>query len=258
MKKKGVLLCICAICITCISGMLIGCSAIKNDSAEDGSMDITGDSQDGNIENPPDQSLALEENKYRSVLLGKSNFICTDLGNKSLNISEIGQAVTDDDSVTVTAAKFTVIDMDGDGEDEAVLWLQINGASDYGFAVLHDLNGEIYGYTLQYRACMDLKTDGTFLFSGGAADSGIGKMTFSETGYSVSALACSQSGYDANNELTMQYFVNDEPCSEDEFNDIISGQEEKTNVEWHDLSEDNVNSAFVQLFSTTIFSARLN
>ncbi len=101
------MLCICAICITLISGMLIGCSAIKNE----------------NIENPPEQSVELEGNNYKSILLGKSNFICTSLANKSLNISEIGQAVTDDDSVTVSAAKFTIIDIDGDGEDEAVLWL---------------------------------------------------------------------------------------------------------------------------------------
>ena len=278
-KKNGLLLCICAIGITLISGMLIGCSAIKNelpeetvqiesitpsiedntntqtDSADDSSTDlssdvptddsgtdITSDIQNGNIENPPEPSVELEENAYKSILLGKSNFICTDLANESLNISEIGRAVTDDDSVTVSAAKFTIMDIDGDGKDEAVLWLQINNISDYGFEILHYRNGEIYGYTLQYRAFMNLKTDGTFLFSGGAADYGIRKMTFSETGYSVRALAYSQSGYDENNELTIQYFVNDEPCSEDEFNDILSGQEQKADVEWYDLSENNVNA----------------
>lgn len=130
-KKNGLLLCICAICITLISGMLIGCSAIKNelpeetvqiesisqslendtntqtDSADDNSTDlsndaptdgsgtdITSDIQNGNIENPPEQSVELEENTYKSILLGKSNFICTNLANESLNISEIGQAVT--------------------------------------------------------------------------------------------------------------------------------------------------------------------
>ena len=133
------------------------------------------------------------------------------------------------------------MDIDGDGEDEAVLWLQINNISDYGFEILHDQNGEIYGYTLQYRAFMNLKTDGTFLFSGGAADTGIGKMTFSETGYSVNTQAYSQSGYDTNNELNVQYFINDESCSEDEFNDILSGQEQKADVEWYDLSENNIN-----------------
>ena len=230
--------------------MLIGCSAIKNDLPEETvqiepinqSLEDNTNTQNGNIEDSPEQSVELEENAYKSILLGKSNFICTDLANESLNISEIGRAVTDDDSVTVSATKFAMIDIDGDGEDEVVLLLQINGISDYGFEILHYRNGEIYGYTLPYRAFMNLKTDGTFLFSGGAADYGIGKMTFSETGYSVRAMAYSQSGYDENNELTIQYFVNDEPCSEDEFNDVISGQEQKADVEWYDLSENNVNA----------------
>lgn len=278
-KKNGLLLCICAICVTLISGMLIGCSAIRNelpeetvqiesistsledntntqtDSADDSSTDlssdtptddsgtdITSDIQNGNIENPPEPSVELEGNTYKSILLGKSNFICTNLANESLNISEIGQAVTDDESVTVSATKFTVMDIDGDGEDEAVLWLQINNISDYGFEILHYQNGEIYGYTLQYRTFMNLKTDGTFLFSGGAADSGIGKMIFSETGYNVNTQAYSQSGYDTNNELNVQYFINDESCSEDEFNDILNGQEQKADVEWYDLSENNINA----------------
>ena len=249
-KKNGLLLCICAICITLISVMLIGCSAIKNDLPEETvqiepinqSLEDNTNTQNGNIEDSPEQSVELEENAYKSILLGKSNFICTDLANESLNISEIGRAVTDDDSVTVSAAKFTIMDIDGDGEDEAVLWLQINNISDCGFEILHYQNGEIYGYTLQYRTFMNLKTDGTFLFSGGAADSEIGKMTFSETGYSVNTQAYSQSGYDTNNELNVQYFINDESCSEDEFNDVLNGQEQKTDAEWFELSENNINA----------------
>ncbi len=258
-KKNGLFVCICIICITLISGMLIGCSAIKGDTddtpdtqaendsaqadaADDNSTDISHDTQNGNVENPAEPSLTLEENNYKSVLLGKSNFICPPLSSTGLNISEIRRAVTADDSVTVSAVKFAVLDLDGDGEEEVVLWLQINGISDYGFEILHERDGEIYGDTLPYREFMDLKTDGTFLFSGGAADSGIGKMSFSEIGYRVNSQAYSQSGYDSNNELTVQYFVNDESCSEDEFKEVINGQEQKADVEWYDLSEDNINA----------------
>ena len=273
-KKNGLFVCILTICITLISGMLIGCSARKSDSSgepiqtdlettnpgiddtpntqakdddaqadtvDDSNTDISNDTQNGNVENPIEQPILSEENNFRSILLGKSNFICTDLANKSLNIGEIGQAITDDDSAAVSAVKFAVIDLDDDGEDEIVLWLK-NGMSDCGFEILHDQNGEIYGYTLWYRAFMELKTDGTFLSSGGAADSRIGKMSFSETGYSVTSQAYSQSGYDSDNELTVQYFINNESCSEDEFNDKINAQEQKADVEWYDLSENNVNA----------------
>ena len=273
-KKNGLFVCMCTICVTLISGMLIGCSAIKSDSekepmqteletmnpniedildtqaendsvqadtADDGSIDISDNTQDGNAANPAEQQFTSDVNNYRSVLLGKSNFICTDLENKSLNISEIGQAITADDSAAVSVVKFAVIDLDDDGEDETVLWLQ-NGMYDCGFEILHEQNGEIFGYTLWYRAFMELKADGTFMFSSGAADSGIGKMSFSETGYSINSQADSQSGYNSENELTVEYFINNEPCSEDEFYDRISAQEQKANAEWYDLSEDNVNA----------------
>lgn len=281
-RKNGAFLCICAICITLLSGMAIGCSAIKSDapqepvqtdpdtanpgleentntqaadsdiqtadsstqatSANDSNMDISGDPQPETMESLPEQPLPSEETTYSSILLGKSNFICADLANESLNINEAGRAVTDDDSVTVSATKFTVIDLDGDGSDEVVCWLQINGLSDYGFLILHDQNGEIYGYTLQYRAFINLKTDGTFLFSGGSADTGTGKLFFSETGYGISEQAYSQSAYDADNELTIQYFINEEPCSEDEFQDAINSQDQKPDVTWYDLSESNINA----------------
>lgn len=228
-KKNGLLPCICAVCIALISGMLSGCSTAKKGSPKEPAQAESG--------------AANTRADYKSVLLGKGVFLCTDLANKSLTVSEIGQAVTEDESMAVNATKFAMTDLDGDGEDEAILWLQINGGSDCGYEVLHDQNGTIYGYTLPYRAFMNLKTDGTFLFSSGAADSGIGKMTFSETGYLISSQAYSQSEYDANNELAVQYFVNEESCSEDEFYNAMSAWEQKTDVEWHDLSESNISAA---------------
>ncbi|MDE7436019.1 MAG: M56 family metallopeptidase [Lachnospiraceae bacterium] len=217
-RKNGVSVLICAIMAAVSLGTLVGCSITKENTED--------------------------ENNYKSILLGNRNFICTDLGNKSLNIEEIGQAVTDDDSITVSATKFTIIDLDGDGEDEVILWLQINGISDYGFEVLRYQHGEFYGYTLQYRAFMNLKTDGTFTFSGGTADSGIGRLTFSATEYSINSLIYSQSEYDANNELMIQYFANGESCSAYEFDNAVNSQEQKTDVKWYDLSDDNINSVF--------------
>lgn len=231
----------------------------EEDTKEENTVDTTAtdekieESEENEVENPSElkssdvetePSPNLEENNYKSVLLGEKDFNCIALENKSLNISEIGQAVTDDDSVTISVTKFAIIDIDGDGETETVLWIQINGVSDYGFEVLRYQNGEIYGYTLQYREFMNLKTDGTFTFSNGAADFGIGKMTFSSTEYSINNLAYSQSEYDSNNNLTVQYFVNNESCSEDEFNNIINGQEQKIDVKWYDLSDDNINVVF--------------
>lgn len=156
--------------------------------------------------------------------------------------------VTDDDSIVVEIPQFAIIDLDNDGENEIVLWIQMNGVSDYGFEILRYQNGVVYGYTLPYRGFMNLKTDRTFLFSGGAADLGIGKLKFSENGYNVDKLHYSEARYDSNNELSVQYFGNGVPCSEEEFNVIVGNQEEKSNVNWYNLTDDSVNSAFENRF----------
>lgn len=204
-------------------------------------------SQQSFFDEETEQLLESNENNYKSILLGNRDFICTDLENQSLNITQIRQAVTDYDSITVNPIKFVVIDLDGDSKEEIVLWLQVNGIFDYGFEILHYQNEEIYGYTLPYRVFMNLKTDGTFLFEGSADDFGIGKLIFSTTGYSISEQVYSQLQYNSNNILAIQYFANGETCSEDEFNDAINSQEQKTDVTWHDLSAENINNIFRNL-----------
>lgn len=188
-------------------------------------------------------SMSIEE-RYRAILLNNGEFVCTDLQNKGLSIEKIKEAVTDDDSVTVGVSKFAYVDLNNDGVNELVLWIQINGISDYGFEILRYQEDAVYGYTLPYTAFMDLKTDGTFIFSGGAADTGIGKMRFAESGYTVDKLYYSESGYDPDNELEVQYFADGEKCPEEEFNDIMRQQEEKQNIRWYDLTPEGVRSSF--------------
>lgn len=267
-KKNGLLLCICAVCITLISGMLIGCSVINNDSPEesgqtdldntnpslednsntqadspdDSDTDISNDAQNENTENPSEQSLGSEEKSYKSVLLGESNFRNrSGLVDESLNISEIKRVINDDEDLIARVLKFAVVDLDGDEEEEVVLWIQVYDNDYWGFEILHYLNGEIYGYPIWYRAFMNLKTDGTFTTSYSAADQGMGRMTFSENGYSVSE-AYTHTTFLGDGEYTVEYFVDNEPCSMDDYFDVVEGQGKKADVEWYDFSEDNINA----------------
>lgn len=195
------------------------------------------------VEGDEKSPLSAEDN-YKAVLLNNGDFISTDMQNKKMNLTNIKEVVTDDESITVAATKFAVMDLDNDGQNEIVLWIQINGVSDYGFEILRYQEGVVYGYTLQYREFMDLKTDGTFTFSEGAADSGIGKLSFSENGYVIDKLYYSESQYNSNNELEVQYIANGTLYSEEEFNNDMSHQGEKSNVKWYDLTPGNVESAF--------------
>lgn len=221
----------------------------ETNSAQSQVGEDASDNQSNSISDKQDEEVqsAIEES-YKAILLGGGDFVSTDLHNMELNLENIREAVTDDDSVKVKATKFTIVDLDGNGENEIVLWIQINDISDYGFEVLHYQDEEVYGYTLPYREFMNLKTDGTFLFSGGADDTGIGKLRLSDGGYTIDKLYYSESQYNSNNELKVQYFANGEPCSEDEFNNAMNQQEEKTNVGWYDLTADSVELAFENRF----------
>lgn len=205
--------------------------------------------QSKTFSNEEGEKLSLSpEESYRAVLLDNGNFISTDLQNKKLNLSEIKKVVTDDEDITASVSKFTIADLSSNGENEVILWIQINGVSDFGFEILQYKDGDVYGYTLSYREFMNLKTDGTFIFSSGVANSGIGKLIFSENGYTVDKLYYSEGQYDSNNEFKIQYFANGEVCSEEEFNDAMSRQEEKTNVKWYDLSSKSVDSALESVY----------
>lgn len=176
---------------------------------------------------------------YQSVLQNKAEFFSTD-ANKNLNISQLNQAVSDDSGVTAKAAKLAMVDLENDGTPEVILWLVVNNNDYYGFEVLRYQDGVVYGYTLPYRAFMDLKADGTFSFSSGAADYGFGTVKFTEKGYSVEKISYCESGYDSNNNQSISYFVDHESAAENDFLSALNKQSEKTGVTWYDFTDDNI------------------
>ena len=62
--------------------------------------------------------------------------------------------------------------------------------------------------------------------------------------YAIDKLYYSESQYNSNNELEVQYIANGTSYSEEEFNNDMSHQGEKSNVKWYDLTPGNVESAF--------------
>lgn len=199
-------------------------------------------------ENPPTtqsplpiQSSSGNETGFQSVLQGRTPFFSAD-ANQSLSINELGQAIGIDSSIPVKPVKFAVIDLDGDDVQEIVLWLQVNENDSYGFEILRQQGGKIYGYTLVYRAFMDLKRDGTFSFSSGAADSGFGSISFADKSYKIDEIAYSKATYDTNNELSVSYFVNSQAATEAEFLSAVEEQNRKESVLWYDFNDNNIAS----------------
>lgn len=175
----------------------------------------------------------------KAVLQGNTEFFSTD-ANKNLNISQLNQAVSDDSNVTATVTKFAIVDLDIDGTSEVILWLTVNNDDYYGFEVLRYQNGMVYGYTLWYRSFMDLKANGRFSFSSGAADSGFGTLAFTENTYSIDKITYSESSYDSNNNMSISYFVNQQSATEDEFLSAVNRQGEEPDVTWYDFTDENI------------------
>lgn len=228
-KRRGIVLSV--LTILCVASVAVGLvlrpsaetawnepgGGNQSDPFENGGEPSDGNNGNLDGENGNPQPSSVES--FKAILLENGSFLNADLQSQEFSLANIGKVVTDDDSITVGVDKFTIIDLDGDGEDEIVLWIQVNGVVDYGFEVLHYQDGTVYGSTLPYRAFMDLKADGTFLYSSGAADSGVGRLKFAEDGRAIV----------------------------EELNDDVDYQEEKTDVAWFDLSADNVNMAFGNL-----------
>ena len=82
-------------------------------------------------------------------------------------------------------AQYSFVDMDGDGVRELVV---LSAKMDY-FLVLRYNGGQVTGYMVPYRGLMQLRTDGRFWSSGGAALSVIGRMSFDGPDYTVTELA---------------------------------------------------------------------
>lgn len=177
---------------------------------------------------------------FQPVLRGNAPFFSTDLG-RSVTLGDLDQVVSAE-GVCAKAVKFTLADLDGDGMPEVILRLQVNEDPYFGFEILRQHGGQIYGYTMAYRALMDLKQDGTFSFSGGANDSGFGSLSFTDQGYTVHEIAYSQSGYDAGNELTVSYTVGGQAASQEEYQAAVQAQAEKESVSWHDFTDENLAS----------------
>ncbi len=205
-------------------------------------LNAEAENEDSFNEKFQEQKDALE--KFKAILLEDGNFVSTDLDGQNLSIEDMWRVVTTDDSIAVNAVNFAVIDLDSDGQSEVVLGIQAGGDPYYGFEVLQYRDEAVYGYTLPYRAFMNVKTDGTFHFSSGAADSGAGRLFLSETGYTIKEQVCSQSEYNSDNELTVQYYIDEMSCSEEEFHNAMDQQDQKMDIKWYDFSTEAITTAF--------------
>ncbi len=219
---------------------LSGSSSPSSNKISDASVPPSPSStpSDSKSENTEAQILSNnpELEAYKAVLQNKAEFFSTD-NKKNLYLNDF---LTNKEiyEPIFKATHFTVLDMDGDKVPEVVLELSV-GDNPQFYEVLHYMNGVVYGYLIVYRGLEELKADGTFCFSSGAADNGWGKLRFESNAFKTDILGYSKSSQGDTN-LTISYFINNKPVTKESFDSFMNEQSGKKGAVWYEFSQKNI------------------
>lgn len=118
---------------------------------------------------------------YENILQGTGTFYSTEAG-QNLTLEKYCTSLEEYEKGPVSVAKFTLADMDADGNRELILWLCQNEKT-YGFLILRVYDGNaVRGWLLPGAQMHDLKKDGSFLWIGNP-NAEENRLRFSEEGY---------------------------------------------------------------------------
>lgn len=181
----------------------------------------------------------------RFTLLGERLFTDVDTG-LVLDVSRALEAVTSDTSFTARPVRFAYLDLDGDGIEEAVLWLEAGGSgTPLAFLILRwQDGGRVFSYTRFPRSFQGLKQDGSFNFSSSAAAYGVGRLTFAAAGEgrpdecATRDLAL-QEPLDSNWDR-LAWYVEGAPATQAEFDAAWEEYSAKTDAVWHDFTPETI------------------
>ena len=162
-------------------------------------------------------------------LNGKENFILA-INNTNINIKDVPNLFNKDDLYT-KIENYAVLDLDGDSNNEVILYITAVSNDMGGLLILHQIDNEIYGYKTNYREITLLKEDSTFCYSDptGIKESGIARISnFNKNGYSINKIA-----YTMNTTERNIYNINNKSVSEDEYNSFMNEQNSKNEIVWN-------------------------
>ncbi|MDR0906521.1 MAG: hypothetical protein LBN00_10190 [Oscillospiraceae bacterium] len=173
---------------------------------------------------------------YKAVLRDESGFFADGRGmTNKISLSDLYYDADEPWEI----GQFAVVDLDGNGAFEVVVEEILGGER----LVLYCYEGNVYGAFFAFRAMMNLKTDGTFAYSGGAAYNGIGQLyALSEGSAESKVLAESDtlSEEDENGALLPIYYVDGREATQDEFSAVWDDFTAKEDAPWYEFTEENI------------------
>lgn len=206
-----------ALCVLLILCILSGCKS--QTIVEDHLATQKGNGNSATI--PTKTENTSEQSKLLSVLYNEVPFV-DETGQtvyvKDYNIAGVEQ------QICAVAESYVFLDFDNDGRMEMLA----NVSSNYGiFLMLHMDKEQVYGYKFTQRSMINLKTDGTFMGSGGAAESAIFSLKFTGNQYETTELAY-------HNDLAepKEYRVNGIPATQEDYQSFYNEYVNKPDVQW--------------------------
>ena len=169
----------------------------------------------------------------QDVLKGKQPFYYAADGGSdlaSVNIADIPSLLNPDDAY-MAIQNYAVIDLDGDGSEEAVVFVCGAAGDTGGYLVLHSRDDHVYGYRTDYRTFENLKTDGTFVYSDDlGSKEGVATIGFTQDGPVITdVLSATGQAY-----IMDHFMINGKKATQEEYNAEKEKQDLKSNVQWHE------------------------
>ena len=159
--------------------------------------------------------------KYLDVMLNRQQVTYAETGAK-LYLNQLGL-----DGSVFQYESFAVLDLDGDNATEVVLTIR----GGLGSIVLDSKNSNITAYLVYYRAMNEIKIDGTFSYSSGAADSGFARINFKNGKANFKPFTYLQSGVP---------YVNGKKSNQSSFDSAVQKQAKKAEPVWFVYNVENV------------------
>lgn len=131
----------------------------------------------------PAAPTALVKNAWEDdllrVLMDKKAFYSADTGKESY-LSAYCRETSDRIDQPVSVTRYTFVDMDADGIQEAVVDFRYGQNSEVACMVLRADVGTVFGEEFYYRQLYQLKADGTFAWSGSSSNSGWARLQWGD------------------------------------------------------------------------------
>lgn len=190
----------------------------------------------------PEEAQTTAMESYRDILLGSAEFLYAPDGTyfERMDITA-ARTMFNPDSNDAKIWSFVAIDLDGDGENEAVLQITDVGNDVGGYLILHRENGKIYCFQSNNRTFWDLKIDGTFQYSNPAGqEDGVASIRFAEKNYTVEKIICATGDHYEFDRFT----VGGQQVSHEEYQAAWENQRQKPDVAWYAFTEANIKAVF--------------